>query len=79
VLARISQTLSAAARDEQKRAHRSQRWASAAEAVLAAVGAPIVLVSSGVQIGSVAAGLLTCVLGATLLVYGRRLNLWRHP
>ena len=76
VLDRITDALSEAAHHERVRARRTQRWASVAEAVLAGAAAPVVLVSGGVQIGSMAAVLLTGALGSAFVVYGRRLRLY---
>jgi predicted anti-sigma-YlaC factor YlaD len=76
LLARVAHAVSVEAQDERERTRRTERRASALEALLAGVAAPVVLISSGFEIGSVAAGLLTCALGATLLIYGRRLRLY---
>jgi hypothetical protein len=40
------------------------------------VGAPLVLASSGIEIGSTAVGLVAAVLGAALLLGGKRLRLY---
>ena len=58
------------------RARRADRWASALEAALAGVGAPLVLASSGIEIGSIAVGLVAAALGAALLLGGKRLRLY---
>jgi hypothetical protein len=73
-LARVADALRAEARAERGRARRADRWANALEAALAGVGAPLVLASSGIEIGSIAVGLVTAALGAALLLYGRRLR-----
>jgi predicted anti-sigma-YlaC factor YlaD len=75
-LARISALVRAEARRERPRGLHVARWASIVEAVLAGVAAPIVLVSSGIELGSTATGALTSVLGAAFLLYGRRLRLY---
>ena len=75
-LARVADALRAEAREERGRARRADRWAGALEAALAAVGAPLVLASSGIEIGSTAVGLVAAALGAALLLYGKRLRLY---
>ena len=75
-LARVADALRAEAREERARARRADRWASALEAALAAVGAPLVLASGGIEIGSTAVGLVAAALGAALLLYGKRLRLY---
>jgi hypothetical protein len=75
-LARVADALRAEAREERGRTRRTVRWASALEVALAGVGAPLVLASSGIEIGSVAVALVTAALGAALLLYGRRLRLY---
>jgi hypothetical protein len=75
-IARITAVVETEARNERARGHTAERWASALEAVLAGITAPLVLVSSNIELGSVAAGVLTFVLGAAFLVYGRRLRLY---
>jgi predicted anti-sigma-YlaC factor YlaD len=75
-LARVADALKAEAREESARARRMDRWASALEAALAGVGAPLVLASSGIQIGSIAVGFVAAALGAALLLYGKRLRLY---
>lgn len=75
-LARVADALRAEARVERARARRMDRWANGLEAALAGVGAPLVLVSSGIEIGSIAVGLVAAALGAALLLYGKRLQLY---
>jgi anti-sigma factor RsiW len=68
---RISAAVNAAARTEKNRARQRQRWVGAVEPLVAGLTGLIVLVSSGIQIESTAAGLLGFALGATLIVGGR--------
>ena len=75
-LARVADAVRAQAREERGRGRRAHRWASALEAALAAVGAPLVLASGGIEIGSTAVGLVAAALGAALLLYGKRLRLY---
>ena len=75
-LARVTDAVRAEAREERGRTRRADRWASALEAALAGVGAPLVLASSGIEIGSTAVGLVAAVLGAALLLGGKRLRLY---
>ena len=75
-LARVADALKAEAREESAHARRMARWASALEAAFAGVGAPLVLASSGIEIGSIAVGLVAAALGAALLLYGKRLRLY---
>jgi hypothetical protein len=75
-IARISALVGAEAQSERAGSERARRWASAFEALLAGIAGPIVLISSDVEIGSAAAGVLTFALGAAFLVYGRRLRLY---
>ena len=75
-LARVADALRAKACEERGRSRRADRWAKALEAALAGLGAPLVLASSGIEIGSIAVGLVTAALGAALLLYGRRLRLY---
>lgn len=74
-LARISAAIGAAARGERARRHTVERWGRASEALLAGISAPIVLLSSGIELGS-AAAVLTFGLGAAFLIFGRRLRLY---
>lgn len=73
---RIAALVGAESRRERARGRTAQRWASALEAVLAGITAPIVLLASNIEIGSITAGAATVALGAAFLVYGRRLGLY---
>jgi predicted anti-sigma-YlaC factor YlaD len=75
IVFRIATALQEEARVERTRADTAQRWATALETLLAGIAAPIVLMSSGIEISSVATGVLTFALGAALLLYGRQLRL----
>lgn len=75
-LARITAALAAERRSERTRSRNTQRWTNTIEALLAGAAAPALLVSSGIEIGSVAVGLLTCALAAALVTWGRRLRLF---
>lgn len=75
-LARIAGALATEARAERGCVRRTDRWANALEAALAAVAAPLLLASSGIEIGNLAAGVTAALLGAMLLIYGKRLRLY---
>lgn len=75
-LARVGDALRAEAREERAHGRRADRWASALEAAFACVGAPLVLASSGIEIGSTAVGLVAAAFGAALLLGGKRLRLY---
>jgi hypothetical protein len=72
VLARIPAALSAEARSERTRTRTIRRRAAVAEALLAGAAAPIALITSGVAIGSAAAGILAVVTGIVLMTLGSR-------
>ena len=73
VVRRISAAVSAAARTEKSRARQRRRWLGAVEPLMAGVTGLVVVVSSGIPIESIGAGLLAFALGATLVVGGRAL------
>jgi hypothetical protein len=75
-IASISAALGVEATRERTRARHAELWAGVFEAVLAGVAGPLVLVSSGIELGSITAGALTFALGAAFFVYGRRLRLY---
>ena len=74
-LANISAAIGAEAARERTRGRKAERWASALEAVLAGVTGPLVLASSGIDLGGITSVAVTFALGAAFLVYGRRLRL----
>jgi hypothetical protein len=75
-LERISASIGAEACMERARGRNAERWASALEAVLAGVAGPLVLVSSGIELGGITSAAVTFALGAAFLVYGRKLRLY---
>lgn len=74
VLARIPAALGAEARSERTRIRTTRRRAAVVEALLAGAAAPIALITSGVTIGSAAAGMLAIATGIVLMTFGRRLR-----
>lgn len=76
---RISEALRAAGRSERARMQRAQRWANLIEPMMAGITALFVLISSGIEIGSIGAGLLTFSLGAAFLTCGRMLSRQLRP
>ena len=70
VLQRISLALGGAMHVDRERARVRERWRRAIDPVLAGVTAPIVLMSSGIEIASVTSVGLGFLLGAGLMVLG---------
>ena len=71
VLRRISAALGEASRSERSRLGVRERVVHSIEAFMAGVTALIILVSSGIEIESIGAGVLGFVLGAALMMGGR--------
>jgi predicted anti-sigma-YlaC factor YlaD len=74
-LARIEAAIVAERGNEHAAARTTQRRVSMAETVLAAIAAPVALVSGGVRVDSPAVLGIAAVMGAVLLVIGWRLRL----
>lgn len=68
---RLASALRAEAERERARAQFAHRWMNATEVVLAGMTAVVVLVSSGIRIGSVVTLLFSFAIGGTLLALGR--------
>lgn len=74
VLDNVCDALRAAARAERNRERRAGRWTAAVETALSGTTAVIIVISSGIEIGNVAAGVSVFAFAAGLLHLGRAVS-----
>jgi hypothetical protein len=74
-IARLEAAVQGAAHAEHAATQRTRRRVHVVEVLLAAVAAPVALLSSGIPIGSNAAVLATAAMGAAFVAFGSRVRL----